>query len=347
MSKKNNIFHMDSKSYKPFHYPVAYDRYKEHEVALHWTTEEVDLSGDMKDWTTISEAQKHIITSIFQGFTQNDVEVGMGYDLLCRVVKPNEIKMMLRSFNNRESLHQDAYSLLLDTLGFPEEFYTEFEFIPSLSFKYDYIHNTKVKQFHHYVTEYGIENADIEFRKDVAKMIAVYSGTVEGISLFAQFAILASFSRNGKFPGMNKIIEWSVRDEDKHIEGNAWLFKTIIKENKVIWNDDFKRDIYEAFRQMVQKEDEYLDYVFQNYDLINLTKDEMKNYVRYIADQRLKQFGLKPNYEIKENPLPWMDEMLSNITFSNFFDTAVSEYSFGTMKGDWEATKTKMKELFN
>jgi ribonucleotide reductase beta subunit family protein with ferritin-like domain len=225
MSKKYNLFYIDTKSYKPFHYPSAYERYKTHEVALHWTTEEIDLSNDMKDWSTLSPVGKHIITSIFQGFVQNDTEVGMGYDLLVRILKPNEVKMMLRSFGNRESLHQDAYSLLLDTLGFPEEFYKEYEYIPSLSLKYDYIHKARVRQFHYYVTEYGIEKADIEFRKDVARMIAVYSGLIEGISLFAQFAILASFSRDGKFPGMNKVIDWSQRDESCIIEGTEVMLE--------------------------------------------------------------------------------------------------------------------------
>jgi len=335
--------------YKPFIYPYAYELYKVHEVGMSWQADEIPMDSDIKDYKEVPEKDRHIIRSIFQGFTQSDVAVASGYDTLVRTIKVNEIKMMLRSFSNRESLHQDCYSLLLDTLGFPDEFYKEFKFIPSLNNKFEYLSIAKVEQFHKYLAMHqgDVKKAEDEFRKAIARMLAIYSGGVEGISLFSQFRILFQYTLAGKFKGMAKVVEYSVRDEEAHIEGNSWLFKQIIKENKHIWSDELKKDIYSAFRALVLMEEEYLEYVYSFMDLDEDALKESKQYVRYIADVRLKQFSLKPQFDVPKDPSPWFTEMLQNVTVTNFFDGRATEYSKGMTTGSWAEAQLKIKELFS
>lgn len=358
--KENNLLHIeDEYSYKPFLYPLAYQFYETH-TDLHWTKKEIELGQDVKDWNTkATEVDKFLITNILRTFTTNEVAVGTGYDTELRIFKPQEVKMMLRCFADRENIHIDAYANFTDTVGeFNEDtFYNEWHEYESMQKKLDYIHKARVKHFYQYLDEVRedfngssseediIEQANFRFRQDVARMLAVYGGGTEGILLFSQFAILMNYQRNGMFPGLSTTVDWSIRDENQHCEGHSWLFRTLIKENPDIWTDELKFDIYEAFREMVRLEDDFLDFAFSLGDIKGLTKEDMKQYIRYLADRRLLELGMKTNFKVKENPLPWMEEMINSSSFSNFFDVKVTEYGKSTTKGTWEEAKDILEQF--
>jgi len=259
------------------------------------------------------------------------------------------VKMALASFAARENVHILSYSLLLETLGFDDSVYQEYKFIPSLNATFEFAEKAKIKQFHEYleIANGDEETAQLLFRKAVAYMLAVYAGGLEGVSLFTSFAVLFNFTRTNRFNGMGKVVEYSANDENVHLEANALIFKTIIKENRAIWNDEFKKSIYAAFREIAQMQFEYIDYVFKLGNPDGLTKEEMVEWVKYMVDTRLKQFGLKPEYGVKECPLPWFDEMLTTPTMTNFFDAKAADYSKLAMTGSWTDAKSKMQELFS
>ena len=98
--------------------------------------------------------------------------------------------------------------------------------------------------------------------------------------------------------GMGQIVTYSIRDESLHVEAMTKLFREFMQENISLWTDDFKKEIYTVCRQMVKLEDKFLDLVFQMGDIQGLTKSEMKEYIRYIADRRLLQLGLKTNFGV-------------------------------------------------
>lgn len=335
------------KSYKPFEYPQAYQRFKEHEQA-HWLPEEVSLGDDVKDWKTLTEKEQVFIKNIFLLFTQNDVQVGAGYDVLLRVFKPTEVQMMLRSQANRESVHMDAYSLLLDTLGFDEDVYSQFLEVPVMATKIDYIESAKVKKYEEY-RALGLtqEELDSTFKRDIAKMLAVYGAFTEGVSLFAQFALLLNYQRFNLLKGMCQIVSWSIKDEEMHVQNNAWIFKTFIEENPNIWDDSLKFEIYEASRQIVDRELAYIDYVFDNGHTKGLVREDVKNYIKYTMDRRLLQIGLKANYRIEVNPLVWLEEILNTVEFTNFFENRVTEYVKASTQGSWLDIKESLQGALN
>jgi ribonucleoside-diphosphate reductase beta chain len=116
------------------------------------------------------------------------------------------------------------------------------------------------------------------------------------------------------------------------------LFREFIQENIDIWNDDFKKEIYQACREMVDLEDRFLDLVFEQGDIVGLTKKEMRKYIRYIADRRLLQLGLKPNYNVKDNPLNWLDDVLG-VEHQNFFEGRATTYMKAGLRGNVEKVK--------
>ncbi len=286
---------------------------------MHWFPEDVPLHNDVKDWQSLDDNERNLLTQIFRLFTQSDVDVSSGYvDRYMRIFKKPEARMMMGAFNNMESIHQHAYSLLLDTVGMPEIEYKAFAEYEAMADKHEYIDNVKVTK------------GD---KRSIAKALAVYSGFTEGLQLFSSFIVLLNFPRFGKMKGMGQIITYSIRDESLHVEAMTKLFREFIKENIEIWTDDFKKEIYQACRDMVELEDRFLDLVFEMGDIEGLTKEEVLQYIRYIADRRLLQLGLKPNYGVKDNPLLWLDDVLG-VEHQNFFEGRATAYMKAGLRGD-------------
>ena len=93
-----------------------------------------------------------------------------------------------------------------------------------------------------------------------------------GLQLFSSFIILLNFPRLGKMKGMGQIITYSIRDEYMHVEAMTKLFREFMQENIYLWTDDFKAEIYQACREIVDLEDRFLDLVFEQGDIPGLTK---------------------------------------------------------------------------
>ena len=306
--------------YKPFDQPWMFDYYVQ-QNQMHWFPEDVPLHNDVKDWQELNDSEKNLLTQIFRLFTQSDVDVGSGYiDKYMRIFKKPEARMMMASFANMESIHQHAYSLLLDTVGMPELEYKAFAEYEAMADKHEYINKIKVTA---------------KDKESIAKALAVYSGFTEGLQLFSSFAILLNFPRFGKMKGMGQIITYSIRDESLHVEAMTKLFREFIKENIDLWTDDLKKEIYQACRDMVKLEDQFLNLVFKQGDIEGLTQDDMNKYIRYIADRRLLQLGLKPNYKVSKNPLTWLDDVLG-VEHQNFFEGRATCYMKAGLRGNPE-----------
>ena len=304
--------------YKPFDHPWMFDYYSQ-QNQMHWFPEDVPLHNDVKDWQTLDDNEKNLLTQIFRLFTQSDVDVSSGYvDRYMRIFKKPEARMMMGAFNNMESIHQHAYSLLLDTVGMPDIEYKAFADYEAMADKHEYVDAVRVSK--------GDKGS-------IAKALAIYSAFTEGLQLFSSFIVLLNFPRFGKMKGMGQLITYSIRDESLHVEAMTKLFREFIQENLDIWTDDFKKEIYQACREMVNLEDRFLDLVFEMGDIDGLTKKEMKQYIRYIADRRLLQLGLKPNYNVKDNPIGWLDDVLG-VEHQNFFEGRATTYMKAGLRGD-------------
>ena len=114
---------------------------------------------------------------------------------------------------------------------------------------------------------------------------------------------------------MGEIVQWSIRDESLHCEGMTRLFREFCDEHPRIVNDEFKTQIYGMVREAVSLEDKVIDVAYEMGDIEGLTSEEVKQYIRYVADRRLIQLGLRGNYGVKENPLEWLEPFNSyNVT---------------------------------
>jgi len=305
--------------FKPFEYPWAFEYYKTQQH-MHWLPQEVPVADDLKDFRDkLSPGSQNLVKKLFRFFTQADSDVAGGYaDHYLPTFKPPEVRMMLSAFASMEGVHQEAYSLLLETLGLPDDEYKKFMEIKAMMEKHEYLSN------------FGMDT-----KENIAKTLAIYSGFTEGVQLFSSFAILLNFPRHNLMKGMGQIITWSVRDESLHVEGMSRLFREYISENPEIWTDSLKYDIYCGAERCVELEDAFIDTCFEEAEVPGLTPEEVKQYIRYIADRRLLGLGLKKIFNSDKNPLDWLDYILNGVEHTNFFENRSTEYARASTSGNW------------
>ena len=292
----------------------------EHERA-HWDGEEADMRTDTEQWKNgkISESEKAFIKMILRMFTQSDTNVCGSYvERLLPVFKNADARIMLLSFASRETTHMLGYKRLNDTLGYDSE-----------AFAREFLDFSEMKAKH----EFMIEDTPLDTPANIARYLAKQA-LMEGVNLFAAFAELLSFSREGKLPGMVSVNQWSITDESIHVRGLVSLLREFLAEHPYVVNDEFKASVYETYTRVIEIEDASIDLAYSVGSTTATTAEEVKKYIRFVGDYRMTQMGFKPQYGIAENPLPWVEEVTGN-TFGNFFETTVVEYSKSPLSGDW------------
>ncbi len=318
-------------SYEVSRYPWAYAFWKRQQQ-LHWIGEEVPLGGDIRDWSSdrLSERERQLLTQIFRFFTQSDIEVSDNYIRhYLLLFKPLEVQMMLTAFSNMETVHIDAYALLLKTLGMPDDEFAAFRDYAEMRAKADYMGT------------FGVDTVG-----DVSRTLAMFGAFTEGMALFASFAMLLNFPRHNKMNGMGQIISWSVRDESLHCEGLTRLFHSWNAETGALTNA-VRDDILDVARTMVSLEEQFVALAFEGGPVEGMSAEDICAYVRYIADWRLMQLKLPTLYgyfgreegsyrQLRAHPLPWVTEILNGVEHANFFEQRATEYSKGGGRGSWD-----------
>jgi ribonucleoside-diphosphate reductase beta chain len=312
-------------------YAWAYEFWKRQQQT-HWMGEEVPLGPDLKDWASnrVTSNERALLTQIFRFFTQSDIEVGDNYlKRYIPIFQPLSVQMMMAAFTNMETVHIDAYALLLKTLGMPKTEFEAFRDYAQMRAKADYMH------------QFGVATV-----ADVARTLAMFGAFTEGMALFASFAMLLNFPRHNKMNGMGQIVSWSVRDESLHCEGVIRLFHEWNRETGAVTRG-VRDDIVDVARTMVTLEDNFIDLAFGLGEIEGMRPEEIRAYIRYVADWRLTQLKLTPVFgyfeeveggynQLRKHPLPWLMEILNGVEHANFFEQRATEYSKAASRGSWD-----------
>lgn len=301
-------------------YMKLQDVLERHERA-HWLPAEADMSQDVTQWKdgTISTDQKAFIKMVLRLFTQADTNVCAGYvEKLLPVYKNADARMMLLSFASRETGHVLAYKRLNDTLGYD-----------SMEFMSEFLNYSEMRDKHSFMIEHVDQRSNKGKAEYLAKQILM-----EGVNLFASFAMLLNFSQLGILPGMVGVNKWSIIDESLHVEGLSEVFRIFVEENPSVVNEELKKAVYDTARKVVKMEDDFIDLCYGMWEPDKLPKQKLKDYVRYVCDYRMRQLGFKRQFGVEENPLPFIDEVTGE-TFGNFFESTITSYSKDSLTGEW------------
>ncbi|OED34613.1 ribonucleotide-diphosphate reductase subunit beta [Flavobacteriaceae bacterium (ex Bugula neritina AB1)] len=303
--------------FKPVKHQWAYDHWKSQQQQ-HWIPEEVEFGQDIEDWQKISDNERNLLTNIFRYFTQGDIDVAGGYcDKFIPYFKNTELRMMLSTFASMETIHIDAYALLISTVNMPDTEFNAFNDYKEMSDKHEYLNNFNM-------------NSPI----DVLVSIAVFACFTEGLQLFGSFTMLLNFSRFNLMKGMCQVVTWSIRDETIHVSGMVRLFHAF-KKSLGIKDSEIHERITDIASDVVKLEEAFINLAFEMGDQKGLTAQETKQYIRYLCDWRLKNMGIKPIFNIKEHPLPWLIPLINTVEHANFFEARATEYSKSSTTGAW------------
>lgn len=304
-------------TYKPIEFEWALEAFNL-QNRLHWIAEEVSMLDDLHEFNSeLTRHEKEVVTQILRFFTQSDVEVATSYlDYYIPIFQCIEIRMMLVSFASMEATHIISYAFLLTSLKLPDTIFSEFLEYKEMVDKYNFMKKFNVKK-----------------PEEIALTLAIVSGGMEGFVLFSSFAVLMYFSTKRKkrcLSGVGNIVSFSIRDETLHNKSITRLFHEYRKENQdKIDEKRLEKKIYRNFKILAGHEFKFIDLIFKNGDLEDLTKEDVKNYVKYLVNIRLAQLGCKdPMFpDIRNNPLPWMDKFLFASELAQFLESSVSSYS--------------------
>ena len=306
--------------YKPFEYQRAFEFFKD-QHRVHWLADEVPLSSDLNDWKLkLTESEKNLIGNILKSFAQTETYVNDYWSTKVAVWFPkHEIKAMACVFADFESIHAEAYARLNEELGLDN-----FE-----AFMEDEEAKAKIDRL--------IElPGDTLYEK--ALSLAIFSAFTEGVNLFSSFAILMSFQLRNLMKGTGQIVEWSVRDESLHSKAGCWLFRTLLEEQSELNTDKLRNAVIEACQISVQLEFDFIDKAFEMGAVDGLNVDQLKNFIKARANEKMIELGYKAIYnDIDPNLLKqieWFGHLTSGKTHQDFFAGRVTSYSKST--ADWD-----------
>ena len=314
--------------YKPFEYPQAFDYWLKQQQA-HWLHTEVPLANDVSDWSSnLKDHEKNVIGGILKGFAQTETVVNDYWTgLVTKWFRKPEIIMMATTFGAFETIHAEAYSLLNEQLGLDN--FAEFLEDEATAAKIENL--MQVRDGHDGKVDYH----------EAARSLAIFSAFTEGVNLFSSFAVLLSFKMRNKLKGVGQIVEWSVRDESLHSNAGCWLFRTLMEEHPELKTDRLISEIREAAQAALDLEFNFIDKIFEMGDLENLSKEDLKNFIKHRVNTKMGDLGLKPlipSEDIDQGALKtmlWFDAVIAGKQHTDFFANRVTNYSKGHM--EWDA----------
>ena len=305
--------------YKPFEYDTAFGYYKQQHQA-HWLADEVPLASDLNDWKmNLNDSERNLIGNILKSFAQTETYVNDYWSTKVAVWFPkHEIKAMACAFADFESIHAEAYARLNEELGLDD-----FQ-----AFMEDEEARAKIDR---------LVELPGETLEEKALSLAIFSAFTEGVNLFSSFAILMSFQLRNMMKGTGQIVAWSVRDESLHSKAGCWLYRTLLDENPSLDTPQMTKAIYEACDLSVRLEYDFIDSAFEMGEVEGLTKEQLKDFIKERANQKLVELGYNPLYNdinpelIKQ--MEWFGHLTSGVEHQDFFAGRVTTYSKST--ADW------------
>ena len=311
-------------AYKPFEYPEYYNEGWLKQAQAFWLHTEIPMTADVKDWNErLTPAEKHLVGNILLGFAQTECAVSDYWTQ--KVVgwfPKHEIQQMAMIFGSQETIHAVAYSYLNETLGLED--FEAFLHEPATA-----------DRFENLVSYEGKDKIGI------AKSLAVFSAFAEGVSLYSAFAVLYSFQLRNLLKGIGQQMKWSVRDESLHSKMGCQLFRHMCEETPGL-QKECEKHVLAAADIMVDLELKYIDKMFEQGDIENLKKEDLKNFIKKRANEKIVELGYNKEANHFEfdttsaSNLDWFYHLTGGVTHTDFFAIRPTDYSKANEGEDFE-----------
>lgn len=305
----------------PINYPQVWEMYKKHEASF-WTAEEIDLSGDMKDWNALNDGERHFVSHVLAFFAASDgiVNENLAVNFMSEVQIP-EARCFYGFQIMMENIHSETYALLIDTYvkdqHEKDHLFHAIDTVPAVRKKADWALR-------------WIENGSFAER-------LVAFAAVEGIFFSGSFCSIFWLKKRGLMPGLTFSNELISRDEGLHCEFACLLYSML--QQKLT-----EEQVHLIINDAVTIEKEFILNALP-VDLIGMNSRLMGQYIEFVADRWLGELGYTKIFNTA-NPFDFM-EMISLQGKTNFFEKRVGDYQkSGVMGGQKDAQTFSLDEDF-
>jgi ribonucleoside-diphosphate reductase beta chain len=310
---------------RPMRYPHFYERYRD-AIRNTWTVEEVDLSDDLIDLERrLLPAERHLIKRLVAFFATGDSIVANNLVLnLYRHINAPEARLFLSRQLYEEALHVQFYLTLLDTYladeGERAEAFSAVEQIPSIRAKAQFC-------FRWIESLSGTDRLETEEdRRAFVLNLVCFAACIEGLFFFAAFAYVYFLRSKGLLNGLAAGTNWVFRDESAHMSFAFDVIDTIRTEEPELFDERFAQQVHLMMVEAVDVETAFAQDMLAE-GVTGLTVSETRQYLEFVADQRLARLGLAKRFGAT-NPFGFM-ELQDVSELANFFERTVSAYQLG------------------
>lgn len=304
-------------NYKPFEYPGIL-QFTEAINKSFWVHSEVDFTADTQDFHShLNVAERTAIKNSLLAIAQIEVAVKTFWgDIYEHFPKP-EFNGLGSTFAECEFRHSEAYSRLLEVLGYNDEFEKLLD-VPVISERIAYL-------------SAALKDARSQDRKKYVVSLILFSILIENVSLFSQFAIILSFTKfKGYMKNVSNIIAWTSIDEQIHANAGIYIVNKIREEFPDFFDEETVQYIRETVENSIDIEGKILDWIFIEGEIETVNKTDLLNFMKFRVDDSMKKIGLKPIYDVTAEyfkPMAWFEEEVFANSMDDFFAKRPTDYT--------------------
>lgn len=316
-----NVARYDQQKYEMF------EKLIEKQLSFFWRPEEVDISQDRIDYAALPEHEKHIFISNLKYQTLLDSIQGRSPNVaLLPLISIPELETWVETWSFSETIHSRSYthiirnivndpSVVFDDIVTNKEIQKRagdiagyYDDLISYASYYNLLGEGK-----HTVNNRTI-TIDLRELKRKLYLCLMSVNALEAIRFYVSFACSFAFAERELMEGNAKIIKLIARDEALHLTGTQFMINTLCSgeddPEMAEIAKECEQDCYDLFLQAANQEKEWAGYLFENGSMIGLNKDILCQYVEYITNIRMQAVGLKLPFQVKSNPIPWINNWL-------------------------------------
>ena len=287
-----------------------------------WFPKEVDMTTDVRDYKQLTDAEKRAYDkALSQLIFMDSLQTNNLIDNVNPYITSPEINLILVRQAFEEALHSQSYAVMVDSISQnSDEIYDMWRQDPMLKNKNDNI------------AEVYENIAGNPTEQDIVK--AMFANQIlEGIYFYSGFTFFYTLARSGKMLGSAQMIRFIQRDEVTHLLIFQNMINATRKERPELFTPELIEEVYEMFDKAVELEIAWGQHITEG-QILGLTNEIIEDYIKYLADKRLKAVGLEKRYN-REHPIKWVDNFSSfNDQKTNFFEGNVTNYSKGSLNFD-------------
>ncbi|HUE92623.1 ribonucleotide-diphosphate reductase subunit beta [Pseudomonas sp.] len=311
----------------PFKYDWAWQKYLDG-CANHWMPQEVNMNADIALWKGtdgLTDDERRIVMRNLGFFSTADSLVANNLVLaVYRLITNPECRQYILRQAFEEAIHTHAYQYCIESLGMDEgAIFNMYHEIPSVAKKAAW-----GLKYTRSISDPTFTTGTVETDKELLRNLIAYYCVLEGIFFYCGFTQILSMGRRNKMTGVAEQFQYILRDESMHLNFGIDVINQIKIENPHLWDAAMKDEATQMILEGTQLEIEYARDTMPR-GVLGMNAAMMEDYLKFIANRRLTQIGLKEEYPGTSNPFPWMSEIMDLKKEKNFFETRVIEYQTG------------------